>query len=86
MYNVRINLEYCKGCGLCVGVCAKHGLYISDKLSPLGIRPAAVRPEVQCTQCRNCCTICPDAAIEIVVKPPVHGETSLAMLSEREKP
>jgi len=23
---------------------------------------------VQCTQCRNCCTICPDAAIEIVVE------------------
>ena len=68
MYSVRINLDYCKGCGLCVGVCPKHGLFIAEKLSPLGVRTVSVRQDVQCTLCRNCCTICPDAAIEIVVK------------------
>lgn len=67
MYNVRINWEYCKGCGLCVDVCPKNSLYISEKISPLGIHPAAFREGAQCTLCRNCTTICPDAAIEIIV-------------------
>ncbi len=68
MHSVRINVEYCKGCGLCVGVCPRHGIYISDKLSPMGVHPAAVRNDVKCTRCLNCCAICPDAAIEIAVK------------------
>lgn len=57
--------EFCKGCGLCVEFCEQGKLYIVQKPNKRGIQIAAVRPEVDCTGCLQCATICPDAAVEI---------------------
>ena len=57
--------KYCKGCGLCVDVCAKGKLYMSARPDQHGVQPAAVKQEGVCTGCLKCATICPDAAIEI---------------------
>jgi len=64
-YTHCIDIERCKGCGLCVTVCPKNVLEISEKVNPKGYFPAfQARPE-DCIHCALCCTICPDVAITI---------------------
>ena len=61
-----IDSERCKGCGLCVDVCPKKVLEISDKVSAKGYFPAfQARPE-DCIHCTLCCVMCPDVAITII--------------------
>lgn len=61
-----IDAQRCKGCGLCVDVCPKKVLEISDKVSPKGYFPAfQARPE-DCIHCTLCCVMCPDVAITII--------------------
>jgi 2-oxoglutarate ferredoxin oxidoreductase subunit delta len=60
-----IDNDTCKGCGLCVTVCPKNVLEISDKVNTKGYFPAfRARPE-DCIYCAMCCTMCPDVAITI---------------------
>ena len=70
MPRVRILIEFCKGCALCVDACPKGCLDMSDTLSESGVTPAIVKDDSKCTGCRDCATICPDAAIEILEDPP----------------
>jgi len=64
-YIWEIDANRCKGCGLCVAVCPKKVLEISDEVSPKGYFPAyQARPE-DCVFCTTCCIMCPDVAIEI---------------------
>ncbi|MGD8369458.1 MAG: 4Fe-4S binding protein [Desulfobacterales bacterium] len=61
----RIDENRCKGCGLCVAVCPKTVLEISEHVSPKGYFPAyQARPE-DCIRCAVCCVMCPDVAITI---------------------
>lgn len=62
-YDIDVNR--CKGCGLCVMVCPKKVLEISDQVNNMGYFPAyQARPE-DCILCAICCTMCPDVAISI---------------------
>lgn len=64
-YCYRIDEDLCKGCGLCVSVCPKKVLEMSNKVSAKGYFPAfQARPE-DCILCAICCTMCPDVAISI---------------------
>ncbi len=64
-YKYSIDIEYCKGCGLCVTVCPKKVLEISSQVSSKGYFPAyQARPD-DCVFCATCCRICPDVAITI---------------------
>ena len=64
-YEYSIDIEYCKGCGLCVTVCPKKVLELEEKVSPKGYFPAyRARPE-DCIYCATCCRMCPDVAITI---------------------
>jgi 2-oxoglutarate ferredoxin oxidoreductase subunit delta len=62
-YYIEENL--CKGCGLCVSVCPKHVLKISEQVSGKGYFPAYQAKPEDCVQCAICCTMCPDVAISI---------------------
>ena len=66
MPKVRILVKFCKGCGLCVDVCPKGCLGMSNTLGESGIMPAVVKDDSKCIACLDCATICPDAAIEIL--------------------
>ncbi len=61
-----IDVERCKGCGLCVSVCPKRVIELSNEhLNTKGYPPSRViRPE-ECIGCTMCATICPDLVIEI---------------------
>ncbi|MDA8141934.1 MAG: ferredoxin family protein [Desulfobacteraceae bacterium] len=64
-YCYQIDVDRCKGCGLCVMVCPKKVLDLTDKVNALGYFPAyQARPE-DCVLCAICCTMCPDVAISI---------------------
>jgi 2-oxoglutarate ferredoxin oxidoreductase subunit delta len=61
----EVDAKRCKGCGLCVTVCPKHVLEISEQVSAQGYFPVyQARPE-DCIRCALCCTMCPDVAITI---------------------
>ena len=64
-YQYNLDSTRCKGCGLCVSICPKHVLEISDEVSAQGYFPAyQARPD-DCIVCSLCCVMCPDVAITI---------------------
>ena len=65
MACVRINREFCKGCGLCVWVCNQDGLEVADELNELGVYPVQPVEDVKCTGCGKCALMCPEGGIEI---------------------
>lgn len=56
---LKIKNEWCKGCGLCVGFCAKGVLAMSAQG-----KAVIVKPE-KCGQCGLCEMYCPDFAISV---------------------
>ena len=44
MYQVRVLVEYCKGCGLCVEACPVEALELSEQLSALAVYPPRPGP------------------------------------------
>jgi 2-oxoglutarate ferredoxin oxidoreductase subunit delta len=69
--KIEIDRERCKGCGLCILVCPKHKIEISDLLNAKGYYPARSQEENvpddkrECTGCALCAITCPDVAIEV---------------------
>lgn len=60
LLELKINRDWCKGCGICVHFCPAKVLEL-DALE----KAAAVRPEA-CICCRMCELRCPDLAIEVL--------------------
>ncbi len=70
--RIDIDRELCKGCGLCITVCPKDQIQISDQLNKKGYYPAHYKEEdvtdvneLQCIGCCMCAITCPDVAIEV---------------------
>ena len=67
--TVRINVERCKGCELCISYCPTDVLALSTEFNVKGYHfPTVVADE--CIVCQACATICPEFAIYAV---PVSG-------------
>jgi 2-oxoglutarate ferredoxin oxidoreductase subunit delta len=63
MEKLRIEVDRCKGCGLCVEFCVKKILVLSEELNKKGFHPVSAINIEDCTGCRNCQVICPDLVI-----------------------
>ncbi|MHC4463302.1 MAG: 4Fe-4S dicluster domain-containing protein [Planctomycetota bacterium] len=62
--KIVLDIERCKGCGLCVVVCPKNCIVISNHSNKNGYFPAQVTNS-DCTGCAMCAIFCPDVVIEV---------------------
>lgn len=65
MAKVVVLSEYCKSCGLCIGVCPRKVLAIGDKSNSKGYYVVVPADPDKCIGCGLCGTVCPDLALEI---------------------
>ncbi len=66
--EIVVRKDRCKGCELCVDICPKKILTLSNEISPRGYRPVTVTDAESCVGCDRCEWTCPDFAIYIIHK------------------
>jgi 2-oxoglutarate ferredoxin oxidoreductase subunit delta len=65
MANVEFKESLCKGCSLCVAVCPKKIVSLSNRTNEKGYFVAEVKDKSCCTGCAACATMCPDVVITV---------------------
>ena len=63
--TIHIDKERCKGCALCIELCTRGCISLSEELNLKGYFVAAFDDQTDCNACRNCALMCPDVAIEV---------------------
>jgi len=67
---VLVALDRCKGCGLCIDVCAPRALALdTSHVNAMGHHPVRLVDPDGCTSCAKCARMCPDAALTIFARP-----------------
>lgn len=63
---IVIDVDRCKGCGLCTHVCPVNILELSpDTFNVKGYHPVIVTDMDKCIGCASCATICPDIVFTV---------------------
>ncbi|MGC9398728.1 MAG: 4Fe-4S dicluster domain-containing protein [Anaerolineae bacterium] len=63
---VVIDVDRCKGCGLCTHVCPVNILELSeDTFNAKGYHPVTVTDMEKCIGCGSCAVICPDVVFTV---------------------
>jgi 2-oxoglutarate ferredoxin oxidoreductase subunit delta len=66
---IKVDRDRCKGCHLCIEVCPRSVIEVSNELNKTGYAPAEFieNPEdgKGCNACTMCAVVCPDLAIEV---------------------
>jgi 2-oxoglutarate ferredoxin oxidoreductase subunit delta len=66
MPRVIIDIDTCKGCGLCVDACPKKILTLDQKkINKKGYHPSSCTDMSQCIGCAFCAVMCPDVCITV---------------------
>ena len=64
---LRVDVNECKGCGLCVEACPPKVIGMSEKLNHYGYRTATYAGE-GCTACGICFMVCPEPGAITVLR------------------
>ncbi|MGA2348918.1 MAG: 4Fe-4S dicluster domain-containing protein [Terracidiphilus sp.] len=64
---MRVDVDECKGCGLCVDACPPKLIALSERLNHYGYR-TAVYEGVGCSACGICFMVCPEPGAITVLR------------------
>jgi len=62
---VVVDIEACKGCGLCVVACPHQVLAQNKQVNSRGYHYSFMDKPEACIGCANCAVICPDTCITV---------------------
>ena len=62
---IVVNIEKCKGCGVCVPVCPSQVIALNKEVNGKGYHFAFMEKPDECTGCTNCAVVCPDGVITV---------------------
>ena len=66
MAKLTIREDRCKGCGLCIEVCPRKILKLSEtKFNAKGYNALECTDLEQCISCAMCAIMCPDVVIKV---------------------
>lgn len=65
---IVVDVDGCKGCGLCVEACPTEVISLSDNVNIKGYNYSNMTNPDACTGCSNCAIICPDGIITVYRK------------------
>jgi Pyruvate/2-oxoacid:ferredoxin oxidoreductase delta subunit len=65
--KLRVDVDECKGCGLCVEACPPKAIFLSEGLNHYGYRTATYAG-TGCTGCGICFMVCPEPGAITVFK------------------
>ena len=63
--KIVIDIQFCKGCRLCIVNCPRETIRVSTQLNAKGYTYAEFDETGGCTGCGICALMCPEAAIEV---------------------
>ncbi|NQT32561.1 MAG: 4Fe-4S binding protein [Candidatus Omnitrophica bacterium] len=63
--KLKISIEKCKGCALCIKVCPQKSLEMSQEVNKRGMQYVILKHPEKCNKCGLCFMVCPDCAIEV---------------------
>ena len=79
---LRVSVEECKGCGLCVEACPPKVIGMSERMNRYGYRTATYAG-AGCTGCGICFMVCPEPGAITVLRA-VNRPASVGLAAERE--
>jgi 2-oxoglutarate ferredoxin oxidoreductase subunit delta len=62
---IVVDIEKCKGCGVCVDNCPTGTLALHKEVNGKGYNYAHMANPDLCTGCTNCAIVCPDTVIAV---------------------
>ncbi|MFW6137777.1 MAG: 4Fe-4S binding protein [Spirochaetota bacterium] len=65
MERVKINIDRCKGCELCIDACPRAVLEMSEDFNSSGYHYCVFKNKENCNSCSFCAIMCPDMSIEV---------------------
>lgn len=79
--TVKIDIETCKGCELCIEACPQDSLQMSKGINTKSYH-YAVLVQDNCTGCVNCALVCPDAVITVYRTTKKKDKEPIAVISQ----
>ncbi|MDD2411776.1 MAG: 4Fe-4S binding protein [Bacteroidales bacterium] len=64
---IVVDIEHCKGCGVCVEACPQSVIKLSKTVNGKGYNFAEMQNDA-CIGCSNCAVVCPDGVITVYRK------------------